>query len=248
MKFSLNISRWSAISPDLLNNDDWLEWSKNLSSNFFSQNTTLPKSSSIPMMTARRLSIGCRLALEVGLKLMQYDPCAAIFISRHGELERSYKILLALNQLQTISPTDFTMSVHNTAAGLLTIVGQKDIPTTSIAAGGDGFQQGIIEAQAMLQSGLKRVLLIDFEGIIPEFYHSFLKPHEISSPYAVGFIITSGDEYSCSYDVKNKSNLISQSSNILPQGLLFLKNYLLSNRQFYIKGSFQDWVWEKNGK
>ncbi|VTP60563.1 Uncharacterised protein [Serratia rubidaea] len=99
----------------------------------------------------------------------------AIFTSRHGELERTHKILQHLHQKQPLSPTDFAMSVHNTAAGWLTIIAKNTLPTTSLAAGEDSFQQGMIEAQGVLASGAAtRVLLVDFDGALPEVYQPFV--------------------------------------------------------------------------
>ncbi len=68
-----------------------------------------------------------------------------VFTSRHGELERNFRILQALATGQDLSPTDFAMSVHNSAVGNLTIAAQQPIVSSSLSAGLDTFQQGLCE-------------------------------------------------------------------------------------------------------
>lgn len=78
------------------------------------------------MMTARRLSSGSKLAVECGLAMLRrHEIDAVLYTSRHGELERNYRILHALAMEQAISPTDFALSVHNSAVGNLTIAAKK---------------------------------------------------------------------------------------------------------------------------
>lgn len=242
MDFSLNICQWSAISSGLYTSDSWQSWAQHERHDW---SLPLPKNSTIPMMMARRMSVGSRLAVEVALSLLHQKPNAAVFISRHGELERTYKILTALNQQQPVSPTDFAMSVHNTAAGLFTILAKSTIPIASIAAGDDGFQQGLLEVQAMFASGLTQILLIDFEGVIPDFYHP--EVNNIVPAYAVGFIITPGSEYRCHAIDKAELSNIAPNHVALPQSLSFLKNSLQQQTQFILTGTRQDWLWQTSG-
>lgn len=93
----------------------------------------LTKCDQLPMMTARRLNSGSRMAVNNGLALLRRQPEieAIVFTSRHGELERNLRILLALSKQESLSPTDFAMSVHNSAVGSLTIAAQAPLVSTS---------------------------------------------------------------------------------------------------------------------
>lgn len=123
-------------------------------------------------MTARRLSSGSKLAVECGLAMLRRHAIdAVLYTSRHGELERNYRILHALATEQPISPTDFALSVHNSAVGNLTIAAKKPIVSSSLSAGKDTFQQGLCEVMGLLQAGYQRVLMVDLDGFLPEFYH-----------------------------------------------------------------------------
>jgi hypothetical protein len=238
MNFSFSIENWFALSAGLSNKDDWLLWSQK---NQHDWSLPIPKSNRLPMMQARRMSSSSRLAVEVGLELVNdgsFD--LAIFTSRHGELEKTYKILSALSQNRDISPTDFALSVHNTTAGLLTIIANQTIPITSLSAHSDSFQQGLIEALPVLNQGKKKVLLIDFDGIIPEPYQTDIK--QLLPIYAVGYVLTTGSEINCQSIEKTSEVYHSE----YPQSIAFLHAYLNKHKQFIVQGNAQDWQWTLN--
>lgn len=231
----MNILSWWAMAPDRGTRDAWRQWANALTAEFPG---VLPGCSHIPMMSLRRMSIGTRLAVESGLILLKDSPAdMAIFTSRHGELERTHKILQNLHQQQPLSPTDFAMSVHNTAAGWLTIMAKNTLPTTSLAAGEDSFQQGMIEAQAVLATGsAERVLLIDFDGIVPDVYRPFAP--ENSVPYAVALLLESGGTLHC------QATTTEQVSHE-PQGLSFLRGWLSADDEFTVPGQRHGWLWKR---
>lgn len=236
MHYSIDIINWFALAPGLNSQSDWQNWANQNNNTIQGE---LTKSQKIPMMSARRMSVPSRLAVETGLTLAEHQPDAAVFISRHGELERTYKIITNLTQHTDISPTDFAMSVHNTAAGLFTITAKNTLPITSLAAGCDGFQQGLIEAQAILSAGSKTVLLIDFDGFVPEAYHATQdSAHQVAS-YAVGFLLKKGKLLSCQ-SIETTEQTVAAN---LPQSLLFLKHWLNKTPDFAIKGFQHYWQW-----
>lgn len=239
MKFSLDILDWRAIAPGVNNCADWIQWAQFSGVDAFSGE--IPKSGQIPMMSARRMSIGSRLAVDAGLSLLsKHQADAAIFTSRHGELERTGRILHALAEDAAISPTEFSMSVHNTAAGWLTIISKNPLPVASLAAGTDSFQQGLLEAQSMLAGGASSIMLIDFDGEIPSLYAESVNSEFL--PYAMAIILTAGDTLQCQRI--SKTCVTDQSA--LPQGLQFLRGYLSSLPSFTVSAdSRHHWQWTR---
>ena len=153
----------------------------------------LPKAQDLPMMTARRLTVGARLAADLSVRMSkQYQPQAAVFASRHGELERNYHMLQALAQGTDVSPTDFAMSVHNAACGIAAIVAQQNIPISAVAAQENTLWAGLVESASLLSAGYQTVLLVCFDGKIPDFYAPLLPPEAIDYPFAVGLVLTAG--------------------------------------------------------
>ena len=91
-----------------------------------------------------------------------------------------------------LSPTAFSMSVHNTASGLFSIQSGNKAPSTAIAAGHDTVVAGFIEACSILAKGQKEVLLVVTEDQVPDVYRQFSSSGE--QPVAAAFILTAGNE------------------------------------------------------
>lgn len=238
MKVALNILDWQASAPGLSGQDQWRQWSDNAP--LIAGNAPLPPCRHLPMMTARRLSAGSRMAVDNGLVLLQrHQPDAVIFTSRHGELERNQRILDALAGLTPPSPTDFAMSVHNAAVGSLTIVAKAPLVSSSLSAGEDSFQQGLVEAQSFLHSGYRRVLLVDFDNPLPAFYRPHLADQTPDYPYAAALLLTPGDT------LRFRSQRLDTppSPRGLPQSLAFLHGWLSGKPAFTLTGERLSWHW-----
>lgn len=239
MKFALNIVDWQARAPGLSDPSQWLEWSRHA----HAIDPAAPQSrlNHLPMMTARRLNSGSKLAVDCGLAMLrQHTIDAVLYTSRHGELERNYRILQALATEQATSPTDFAMSVHNSAVGNLTIAAQQPVVSSSLSAGLDTFQQGLCEVICLLQAGYKRVLMVDFDGTLPDFYHPGLPPQMPTWAYALALVIEAGDALQC--ETQTGSDGVEPE---LPQSVQFLQRYLNDDPQFVISGERLLWRWSR---
>ena len=239
MNFSIRISDWQAAAPGLSTTAEWQEWVR--ASNSINSENTLAKCQHLPMMMARRLSAGSRAAVDTGLALMQkHSVDALVYSSRHGELEKNYRILEALHQQVEQSPTVFAMSVHNAAVGTTTISGKAELVSTAIAAGIDSFQQALIESYLLLADGCNQVLLVDYDSSLPNFYLSHLPSNLPNYPYAVGLVLEKGEELSC----QSIEPAPPQHSDT-PQSLTFLKSWLKNNPSFTLDGEQNRWKWSR---
>lgn len=238
MKLAFTLLAWQASAPGLNEQADWLQWAARTPCIDASQPIARPRF--LPMMTARRLTGGSRAAVECGLALLKRERVdAVVFTSRHGELERNLRILTALAHEEDLSPTDFAMSVHNAAVGSLTIAAASPLVSSSLAAGVDSFQQGLVEVATLHAAGYQQVLLVDFDGAIPDFYHPHLPAGALHSPYAVALLLATGDGCRCT-----SSPAENIESGELPQSLLFLHAYLARSTAFTLKGDRLNWRWE----
>lgn len=239
MKFSLNITDWRAMAPGLSEPTQWQAWSRH--AHVIDPVAAQGKLSELPMMTARRLSSGSKLAVECGLAMLRrHDIDAVVYTSRHGELERNYRILHALATEQALSPTDFALSVHNSAVGNLTIAAKRPIVSSSLSAGRDTFQQGFCEVICLLQAGYQRVLMVDFDGFLPEFYHSRLPENMPTWPYALALVCEAGRDWQC-----ESRPAQAGAETTLPQSLLFLRHYLCQAEAFTLPGERMQWHWSR---
>src|SRR6202040_2382166 len=85
-----------------------------------------------------------------------------VLASRHGEFSRTLRILESLAALELPSPAEFSMSVHNALAGLLSIHFGNMRGHTALAAGVDTFGFGLMEAAACLAEQPQEPVLLIF--------------------------------------------------------------------------------------
>ena len=173
--------------------------------------------------------------------LRRHQIDAVLYTSRHGELERNYRILHALATGQALSPTDFALSVHNSAVGNLTIATRQPIVSSSLSAGQETFQQGLCEVMCLLQAGYQRILMVDFDGALPAFYQPYLPPTMPTWAYAVALVIEAGHDLRC----ETQPQAARSPDAALPQSLQFLQHYLQDAPDFTLAGERLAWRWQR---
>ena len=78
--------------------------------------------SQLPMMIRRRLNLAEKLAIASMLKSYENSDVNVIFASKFGEIDRSIKLIEQYKQENEVSPTEFSMSVHNTTPSVFSIL------------------------------------------------------------------------------------------------------------------------------
>ena len=143
------ISEWQAWSPYALSKEQWLEWA--------SQYSDMPVLEDKPAlgwvnpMLRRRLSFLSRLMLHVAHQLqLEHKIDAWVFASRHGEIHTTLQLLKDIANEQPLSPMNFSLSVHNSGAGLFSIADNVQAPMTAIAAGKDTLVMAMTDAVVKL--------------------------------------------------------------------------------------------------
>ncbi len=125
----------------------------------------------VPMLLKRRVGTVGRKALEAAWQLGPDKAGHFVFSSRHGEFGRTFSLLRELATEHTVSPADFSLSVHNALAGLLSIASGNRNGLTAIAAGRDSFGYGLLEATALLaEQPSQPVHLVHFDEPLPDQY------------------------------------------------------------------------------
>lgn len=128
----------------------WVQWS----------GTGTPELGFIEPLLRRRLSPLARGALHVANACAQDCPSASfVFASRHGELQRTVELLRNVAQDEEMSPTLFSLSVLNSAAGIFSIARSDQAPATAIAAGVESFGYGLLEAHLRARQDPTRPLV-----------------------------------------------------------------------------------------
>jgi Beta-ketoacyl synthase, N-terminal domain len=110
-----------------------------------------------------------------------------VFTSSTGDPSNCHLLCEALAQPErVVSPTRFTNSVHNAAAGYWHIALQSRAPSTSLAAFDASFCAGLLEAAVQCLAALQPVLLVACDVPYPEPLHS-LRP--VVDVFAVALVL-----------------------------------------------------------
>jgi len=190
---NFNIAQWRAWAPGLSSGDDWRQWCQ--APRPLAASDTAADVSFLPAMQRRRLGRLARMAFHVGWPLAEgRAPMPLVFMSRHGETPLTLDILRDLAAGEPLSPTQFSLSVHNAVIGLWSILRGETSEMTALAAAGDGLEHGLIEAAALLNDGAEAVLLVISEEKPPPAYAEWIT--DIPFSYAVGLVVTPGDDWS----------------------------------------------------
>lgn len=118
---------------------------------------TSPNLGYIDPLLRRRLSPLARAALHAANICAEgYPSLPVVYASRHGELGRTIEMLGNLANREDLSPTTFSLSVLNSAAGIFSIARGDHAPATAVSAGMESFGFGLLDActRAQLNPGL----------------------------------------------------------------------------------------------
>lgn len=248
MSITCSVVKWSAWAPSLDQPRLWREWA--------AANTALPDGyespdvSFLPPMQRRRLSRLSKMAVFVAQQCLHYQPCRTIFACRHGDILRTVDILRSINQHQGVSPTAFSLSVHNAVSGLFSIANKDTLPSSSLAAGKETFACGWLEAMSTLAAGnADRVLLVYYDENLSDVYRSFAD--EQGASLAVAFVLTSADSAGGWVSLEIRSNC-SSAANVGSkleecQAVQFMRFFLVNDTELEFCSGSRCWRWQKHG-
>ena len=237
LKFSLDA--WSAWSPDLTRKSDWQAWALNQQSQ---PEPGPPDISSVPAMQRRRMSSLSKMAFATATATtagLPVKPCC-IFASRHGELVRTVKIIESIVRLEDVSPTDFSLSVFNTAQGLYSIFTENKAPSTMVVGGEDTFGSALIEAMTYLRRFPELpVLLVYFDEPLPEPLSAMEDPP--GSAFSIALLLSAAHpnvEVNFAYN----HGRVSDRKNA---GMEFLRFYLSGMAEGTVSTERTKWHWSR---
>jgi hypothetical protein len=192
-----DIDSWRAWTPEHACTDDWARWSR--APWVPKDDGSQPDVSFLPAMQRRRLSRLARMVFHTAWPLAEgQPPLPLIYVSRHGETSRTFAILSDLAQGEPLSPTRFSLSVHNAIIGLWSILRADTSEMTALACEGDGLQYGALEAAALLDEGAPAALLVVAEEYPEPVFREWIT--EVPCSYATAFLLRKGSTWSLSRD------------------------------------------------
>jgi hypothetical protein len=154
-------------------------------------------------------------------------------------------ILDALAVGETVSPADFTLSVHHALIGLLSIAQGNRSGHTAVAAGPDSFGFGFLEAVACLQERpAEPVIFLYYDECLPPPYDQFDLMG--GQPLAIALALSSsgaGERLALSAVTPDGATAMASSP-----GLTFLRFLLTKAPEAAWQGERQQWHWGRRAE
>lgn len=188
-----SIEQWRAWAPGLETADAWRTW---CAEPFLPDLVDAqPDVAFLPAMQRRRLSRLARMAMSVAWPLVSDgEQVPMVFASRHGETPRTLALLQDLARGEPLSPTQFSLSVHNAVIGQWSILRGDTSEMTAVAAEGDGLEHALLEAAGLLADGAPAVLLVITEESPPDLYRPLVD--DVPFAYALALRLVPGHDWS----------------------------------------------------
>ncbi len=200
-----------------------------------------PDEAKLPAPLRRRVTPLGRRTLAAALALQPGADTRFIFSSRHGEYSRTASMLRSLAELGSVSPADFSLSVHHALAGLLSIATGSRKGHTALAAGDDTFGYGLIEASMCLaENPDEPVLVVHYDEPLPEIY-SELEPQSVpASVVAMLLGAAQGQD-----DIEIEAIPPAPGASVSALSAEFAAFLRSNEREGSAKGERFTWVWRR---
>jgi len=202
VKIKFNIESWTALAPGLNSEGDWVEWLGFPA--VVSEPFEKPSLKKVPPLLRRRFNLVGRFAMGAILDLLDIgDTIPCVFASRHGDTMLTLDLLENMGRNEAMSPTNFSLAVHNAVSGLYTIAHKNTQPVTAIAATKDLTINALFEAISQCQHA-ERILCLIYDAPLPDLYQSYCSSEAF--PYAIAMIINKnqGVPYEITYSEEAK--------------------------------------------
>lgn len=242
MMMEFGIEAFSAWAPGIETEEAWRSWAVDSAPVCADEK---PKCKQVPPMIRRRLTQWGRMALEVATacsdSIDQNTP--TIFVSRHGDTRRTASLLESIAQEEMLSPTAFSLSVHNSSSGIFSMVRQVFGPALAVASGKDSLAQAFIEAHGLLSDGHDRVLLVMVDEPLAEFY--LPDTDEQDMPYAFALVLNKGGKNTLSVGYEAAASKATDESG-LSLGVQFLSFWYAEKIEMAYNGKRLSWRFSRS--
>lgn len=233
-----SIARWHAWAPGVDGPEAWRAW---LPDGSCPDPTAQPDVSYLPSLLRRRLDRGGRMALSTAWPCTEgIATVQSVFASRHGALDRTLELLGNLATHETLSPTTFSLSVHNSTVGLFSIARSDRGAATAMAAGSDSLNMALLEGVNLVDEGAPYVLVCYSDDVTPAPYSDFHVEDASHRPFAVSLLLTPPGAAAC------RLSRSTAAGSETPEAALM--RFLLDKASDSVIGVDQPWRLERSSR
>ena len=241
---ALTVTDWAAWASGLQAQDAWRQWA---ASPFIPAGLEVPALPEVPALQRRRIDRMGRMAIQVAWWCSEAHASGVplVFASRHGDVQRSCELLAQLTSAESMSPTQFGLSVHNAIAALYSIVRGERGNYLALAAGRATVEAALVEAAGLLADGAAEVQVVMFEAPLPAIHADFAD--ETDAGYAWSWrlrALGAGSRLSltwseCADDATGAADAVA-----LPAGLAALRFFLSGDASYEHCVDGVHWHWQ----
>lgn len=204
-EFSFSLSAWNVVCNKTLATEDWLKTEQQWFEQQGEWADNAPQLAFLPAMKRRRLSASARLFFEAAWELVGENAnIPVVYASNNGEINRSFELWHSLLTEGDVSPTSFSLSVHNALVGQWSEFRQVTTETNAITASKDNLETALLEAYLLLNDGAERVLVVVSESPLEAKFNAqpvYRQPFA----YALALVVEKGAQYRLQLLSENRS-------------------------------------------
>lgn len=198
-------------------------------------------------MLRRRVDRLGRFALQAAYGCQgEAPPCPVVFASRYGEVSRSVDLLDNLARATPLSPTSFSLSVHNAIGALYSIARGDTTAYSAVAAGEETVEAAFVEGCALLSDGAPEVMVVVYDEPLPRPFEHF--PAQVQMPHAWACRLRAADGeagYSLTCGAAAGAP-DSPEANALPEALSVLRFLVQGDERFEHRVGPRLWRWQRH--
>jgi Beta-ketoacyl synthase, N-terminal domain len=165
-------------------------------------------------------------------------------------MSRTLSIMEQLAAEDMVSPADFSLSVHNALAGLLSIHARNRASHTALAAGPNSFGYALVEGIGWLAEHPDDQVLVCYgDDVLPPPYEAF-KTHEDGLPMVVALLLKAAGPAGDDLTLEASAGLGAGLGAGTPQAAVsveFLRFLLGPSLEHAAVGPGMTWRWRRNG-
>lgn len=240
-QFSFSIKQWKIVCDKSLSEADWLKGNAHWLANRENFEDFTPKLAFLPALKRRRLSHSARLFFEAAWDLVTENPdIPVVYASANSEMERNFALWHSLLREGDVSPTSFSLSVHNALVGQWSELRQVKSETTSLMANGGNLEIALLEAYLQLNEGVEQVLVIIAETPLSSMYNA-VPVHRSPWGYALALVVEKGEQFTLTLNENGQGKYTSDSA------LEWVRQQYLQAVDFNVKNANgSTWQWHRN--
>lgn len=145
----------------------------------------------LPLMQRRRLSPLAKAVCAAAWDCWrEAGEMPVVLHSNHGESGYYFEILEDLAAGESVSPSRFSLSVHNAIGGLFSLQTGSQLPYLSLAGGNEDLFAAFIEAGGLLLQ-VPKVLVVCYEQALPAAYQPY---HPTTTTWALAMVLARAED------------------------------------------------------